>query len=228
MRTTFWCWSARRRTSTHRSLLFPSTPKHPPETVRASRRPESLRRNPEKTKKLRMLPPPWNGIRERPNRGMTGVATTANLRNRGMKVAATMANRPNRPTSRLRPYLRKRQMGLRRPQAAGRDPRSPRRCLRCLGKAGGRNRKSCAPSTANCGSCANGWRRTGRVRKSVRESALRDTLRVRACLSERNLLIVARVGLWRSLVARPSGGRKVAGSSPASPTKLERFESADR
>jgi DNA-binding transcriptional MerR regulator len=26
------------------------------------------------------------------------------------------------------------------------------------------------------------------------------------------------VGLWRSLVARPSGGRKVAGSSPASPT----------
>ena len=25
-------------------------------------------------------------------------------------------------------------------------------------------------------------------------------------------------GLWRSLVARPSGGRKVAGSSPASPT----------
>ena len=27
------------------------------------------------------------------------------------------------------------------------------------------------------------------------------------------------VGLWRSLVARPSGGRKVAGSSPASPTK---------
>ncbi len=28
----------------------------------------------------------------------------------------------------------------------------------------------------------------------------------------------ASVGLWRSLVARPSGGRKVAGSSPASPT----------
>ena len=27
------------------------------------------------------------------------------------------------------------------------------------------------------------------------------------------------VGLWRSLVARPSGGRKVAGSSPASPTR---------
>ena len=29
------------------------------------------------------------------------------------------------------------------------------------------------------------------------------------------------VGLWRSLVARPSGGRKVAGSSPASPTNLK-------
>ena len=29
-------------------------------------------------------------------------------------------------------------------------------------------------------------------------------------------------GLWRSLVARPSGGRKVAGSSPASPTKNNR------
>ncbi len=28
------------------------------------------------------------------------------------------------------------------------------------------------------------------------------------------------VGLWRSLVARPSGGRKVAGSSPASPTNI--------
>jgi hypothetical protein len=28
----------------------------------------------------------------------------------------------------------------------------------------------------------------------------------------------AMFGLWRSLVARPSGGRKVAGSSPASPT----------
>ncbi len=28
-------------------------------------------------------------------------------------------------------------------------------------------------------------------------------------------------GLWRSLVARPSGGRKVAGSSPASPTILK-------
>ena len=28
------------------------------------------------------------------------------------------------------------------------------------------------------------------------------------------------VGLWRSLVARPSGGRKVAGSSPASPTRM--------
>ena len=27
-------------------------------------------------------------------------------------------------------------------------------------------------------------------------------------------------GLWRSLVARPSGGRKVAGSSPASPTNI--------
>ena len=27
-------------------------------------------------------------------------------------------------------------------------------------------------------------------------------------------------GLWRSLVARPSGGRKVAGSSPASPTRM--------
>ncbi len=30
--------------------------------------------------------------------------------------------------------------------------------------------------------------------------------------------VEAFVGLWRSLVARPSGGRKVAGSSPASPT----------
>ena len=30
------------------------------------------------------------------------------------------------------------------------------------------------------------------------------------------------VGLWRSLVARPSGGRKVAGSSPASPTNSHR------
>ena len=32
----------------------------------------------------------------------------------------------------------------------------------------------------------------------------------------------ASVGLWRSLVARPSGGRKVAGSSPASPTNFKR------
>ncbi len=28
------------------------------------------------------------------------------------------------------------------------------------------------------------------------------------------------VGLWRSLVARPSGGRKVVGSNPASPTRI--------
>ena len=28
------------------------------------------------------------------------------------------------------------------------------------------------------------------------------------------------VGLWRSLVARPSGGRKVVGSNPASPTNF--------
>ena len=33
------------------------------------------------------------------------------------------------------------------------------------------------------------------------------------------LVLPLNVGLWRSLVARPSGGRKVAGSSPASPTK---------
>ena len=36
------------------------------------------------------------------------------------------------------------------------------------------------------------------------------------------------VGLWRSLVARPSGGRKVAGSSPASPTNTRTlFRNAD-
>ncbi len=33
-------------------------------------------------------------------------------------------------------------------------------------------------------------------------------------------MTLRQVGLWRSLVARPSGGRKVAGSSPASPTNL--------
>ena len=36
------------------------------------------------------------------------------------------------------------------------------------------------------------------------------------------LVLPLNVGLWRSLVARPSGGRKVAGSSPASPTKQTR------
>ncbi len=33
-------------------------------------------------------------------------------------------------------------------------------------------------------------------------------------------------GAWRSLVARPSGGRKVAGSSPAVPTNF-RFHPSD-
>ena len=38
------------------------------------------------------------------------------------------------------------------------------------------------------------------------------------CPRAQNGYDTAIVGLWRSLVARPSGGRKVAGSSPASPT----------
>lgn len=36
-------------------------------------------------------------------------------------------------------------------------------------------------------------------------------------------LFMRSVGLWRSLVARPSGGRKAAGSNPASPTNFARF-----
>ncbi len=43
-----------------------------------------------------------------------------------------------------------------------------------------------------------------------------------ACPCLQKHYLGARVGLWRSLVARPSGGRKVAGSSPASPTKINR------
>ena len=39
-----------------------------------------------------------------------------------------------------------------------------------------------------------------------------------ACPQMQNRYERAEFGLWRSLVARPSGGRKVAGSSPASPT----------
>ena len=39
-----------------------------------------------------------------------------------------------------------------------------------------------------------------------------------ACSCVETRYETAIVGLWRSLVARPSGGRKVAGSSPASPT----------
>jgi hypothetical protein len=38
------------------------------------------------------------------------------------------------------------------------------------------------------------------------------------CLTPQIAYDIPQVGLWRSLVARPSGGRKVAGSSPASPT----------
>ncbi len=40
------------------------------------------------------------------------------------------------------------------------------------------------------------------------------------CFGPQRLYVVAEFGLWRSLVARPSGGRKVAGSSPASPTNI--------
>lgn len=40
----------------------------------------------------------------------------------------------------------------------------------------------------------------------------------RACFGSQKQYVVPEFGLWRSLVARPSGGRKVAGSSPASPT----------
>ena len=39
-------------------------------------------------------------------------------------------------------------------------------------------------------------------------------------LKKKRVLKNEYVGLWRSLVARPSGGRKVAGSSPASPTRM--------
>ncbi len=42
-----------------------------------------------------------------------------------------------------------------------------------------------------------------------------------ACPARENHYVRSPVGLWRSLVARPSGGRKVAGSSPASPTKFK-------
>ena len=43
-------------------------------------------------------------------------------------------------------------------------------------------------------------------------------MNVPACPRAEKQYVGAEVGLWRSLVARPSGGRKVAGSSPASPT----------
>ena len=43
-----------------------------------------------------------------------------------------------------------------------------------------------------------------------------------SCPCRESLYEHLNVGLWRSLVARPSGGRKVAGSSPASPTKSHR------
>ncbi len=42
-----------------------------------------------------------------------------------------------------------------------------------------------------------------------------------ACSRVETRYETAFVGLWRSLVARPSGGRKVAGSSPASPTNFK-------
>ncbi len=48
-----------------------------------------------------------------------------------------------------------------------------------------------------------------------RKSGISPLLRVRKPVCTPN------VGLWRSLVARPSGGRKVAGSSPASPTNFK-------
>ena len=38
------------------------------------------------------------------------------------------------------------------------------------------------------------------------------------CPCDQNGFEIPIVGLWSSLEARPSGGRKVAGSSPASPT----------
>ena len=46
----------------------------------------------------------------------------------------------------------------------------------------------------------------------------RDMMRFTPCPSAQIRYERRQVGLWRSLVARPSGGRKVAGSSPASPT----------
>ena len=47
-----------------------------------------------------------------------------------------------------------------------------------------------------------------------------EFVRFPACPTRENHYVRASVGLWRSLVARPSGGRKVAGSSPASPTNI--------
>ncbi len=41
----------------------------------------------------------------------------------------------------------------------------------------------------------------------------------RFALATGNICVITpSFGLWRSLVARPSGGRKVVGSNPASPT----------
>ena len=42
-----------------------------------------------------------------------------------------------------------------------------------------------------------------------------------ACHGLQKHYVGGQFGLWRSLVARPSGGRKVAGSSPASPTIIK-------
>ena len=46
-------------------------------------------------------------------------------------------------------------------------------------------------------------------------------LAIPSCVRGKIGYVPPQVGLWRSLVARPSGGRKVAGSSPASPTKQQ-------
>ena len=64
-------------------------------------------------------------------------------------------------------------------------------------------------------------RKAARLRRPLNMPLRKDTFpSARGCARVQNLYETRhQVGLWRSLVARPSGGRKVAGSSPASPTK---------
>ena len=61
---------------------------------------------------------------------------------------------------------------------------------------------------------------------ALRWAAKNSQVPIPPCLKPEIAYDIEQVGLWRSLVARPSGGRKAAGSSPASPTNYKPAQTA--